>query len=345
MTFFSPITIKRIQRFRRIRRGFVSLILITAAIFLSLFAEYLANSRAVMVSYEGKWYFPTWTFHPGRTFGENYDHEADYRALSEKWKSERSDNWILMPLIPYNPYELDMAQEGNPPHAPNDNHWLGTDDRGRDVFVRLLYGFRIAIFFTLILTFFSTIIGTIIGCMMGYFGGRFDLYFQRIIEIWGTIPFLYLVIILASILNPNFMLLVVIMTLFGWLGITYYMRTEVYREKAKDYSHAAKALGASHWRMIFKHLLPNSMVPLITFTPFSLVQGISSLTGLDYLGYGLPAPTPSWGELMNQGLENPDKLWLSMSPFAAIVVTLILFTFIGEAVREAFDPKEYSKYS
>jgi microcin C transport system permease protein len=233
----------------------------------------------------------------------------------------------------------------NPPHAARE-HYLGTDSQGRDVASRLLYGFRISIFFALFLVLIGQAVGTLIGSLQGYLGGRFDILSQRFIEILMSIPFLYVVIILAALLTPSFWLLVGIMALFQWISITFYMRTEMYREKTREYCLAAKSYGASHLRIIFRHLLPNCLTPLVTFTPFAVVGAIFALTGLDYLGYGLAAPTPSWGQLLDQALlpENRDKLWLTLAPFSAIAITLILVVFIGESVREAFDPKQYAKY-
>jgi ABC-type microcin C transport system permease subunit YejE len=234
------------------------------------------------------------------------------------------------------------------PNAPDSRreHYLGTDAQGRDVASRLLYGFRISIFFALFLVSVSQVIGTIIGSCQGYFAGKFDIFSQRVIEIMVSIPFLYVVIILAALIVPNFWMLLGIMALFQWIDITFYMRTTMYSERTKEYCLAAKSYGASHLRIIFRHLLPNCLTPLVTFTPFLVVGAIFSLTALDYLGYGLPPPTPSWGEMIDQALdaENRDKLWLTFAPFGAITVTLLLVTFIGESVREAFDPKQYAKY-
>jgi ABC-type microcin C transport system permease subunit YejE len=242
-----------------------------------------------------------------------------------------------------------LAALGALPPTPPDGlrrHYFGTDSQGRDVASRLLYGFRISIFFALFLVFFGQVIGTIIGSLQGYLGGRFDIISQRFIEVLLSIPFLYVVIILAALTVPSFWTLLIIMAIFEWITITFYMRTEMYREKTREYCLAAKSYGASHWRIIFRHLLPNSLTPLVTFTPFAIVAAIFALTGLDYLGYGLPAPTPSWGELIDQALrtENRDKLWLTFAPFGAITITLILVVFIGESIREAFDPKQYAKY-
>ena len=235
-----------------------------------------------------------------------------------------------------------------PPHAPGAQreHWLGTDGQGRDVASRLLYGFRISIFFALFLVLTGQAIGTAIGSLQGYLGGRFDMVSQRLIEVLVSIPFLYVVIVLAALFQPSFWMLLAIMALFQWVGITYYMRSEMYREKTREYVLAARSYGASHWRIVFRHLLPNCLTPLVTFTPFAVVGAIFALTGLDYLGYGLPAPTPSWGELIDQALQpqNRSKLWLTLAPFTALTVTLLLVVFIGESVREAFDPKRYARY-
>lgn len=338
-----PLTLKRLQRFKRIKRGYYSFLILSVLILISLFCELIANNKPILLRYEGEFYFPALRYYPAHRFGLVGDREPNYREMAENFDS--SKGFIWMPPIPYSPNEYDFDTTERPPSPPSKKHLLGTDDRGRDVLVRLLYGFRIAIFFSLFLTLISQAIGAVIGSFMGYFGGRFDLYFQRFIEIWSNIPYLYLVIILASIFQPNFWTLLLIMVAFGWINLTYYMRTEMYREKAKDYCMAAQAIGSHHPRIMFVHLFPNSLIPLITLFPFQLISGIGSLTALDFLGYGLPPPTPSWGELMKQSLEHLDKFWLSLSPFIAITVTLLLVTFIGEAVREAFDPKEYSHYN
>ena len=446
-----PITRRRFARFRQIKRGYYSLLILVAAIVLSIFAPFLAESRALVVSYRGTLYFPTFQYLNMGTFGQtpppgwaSQDLETEYLRLQREWDAERflyardaaaagndpaklaeldakfpnRANYVIMPVIPWDPYESDfwyneilneiqghldtgdregaeliarrdrldaladaiysgeitsiladkersptgnlvgLARSGTfpsleglgavPPTPPDSlrRHYLGTDSQGRDVASRLLYGFRISIFFALFLVFAGQVIGTVIGSLQGYLGGRFDIFSQRIIEILISIPFLYVVIILASLLTPSFWLLVGIMAIFQWIQITFYMRTEMYREKTREYCLAAKSYGASHLRVVFRHLLPNCLTPLVTFTPFAIVGAIFALTGLDYLGYGLPAPTPSWGQLIDQALlpENRDKLWLTLAPFGAITITLVLVVFIGESVREAFDPKRFSKY-
>lgn len=350
-----PLTKKRFQRFRRIKRGYYAFVLLVALFALSLLSEMIANSRALFVWYEGRPYFPTYQFIPMSQFGQEDEYgfsdvETDYRRLktesAEVVGGAQKAKWVLMPLIPFDPYNPDFSYDTPPPNAPDRRHWLGTDGQGRDVLARLLYGFRISMIFALLLVLIGQTFGTIMGSLMGYLGGRFDLFGQRLIEIWSTLPFLYVVILIATFFRTNVLLLVMVFALFQWVTITYYMRTEMYREKTKEYCLAARSYGASGWRIMFRHLLPNCLTPLVTFTPFLIVGAIFSLTALDYLGYGLPPPTPSWGELIDQGLQsnNRDKVWLSMSPFVAISFTLTLVTFIGESVREAFDPKQYARY-
>lgn len=346
----NPVTKRRIQRFRRIKRGYWSFLILATLFVLSLFAELIANNRAIIVYYEGQFFFPTYAqFYEMGVFGQEdefgfTDVEADYRAMREQFAG--TDNWVLMPLIEFNPIEMDFTYEAPPPNPPDWRHILGTDTRGRDVAARLIYGFRICMLFALGLTLVTTIFGTIIGSLQGYMSGWFDILSQRVIEVWQSLPFLFIVIVLATVVRPGFWTLLAVMAVFGWMGITYYMRTEMYREKSREYCLAARSLGASNFRIVFMHLLPNSLTPLVTFTPFAVVSGIFALTALDFLGYGLQPPTPSWGELLEQALSsgNRDKMWLVLSPFAAISITLILVTLIGEAVREAFDPRQFARY-
>lgn len=330
---------KRFRKFKSIKRGYYALIFISLSYILSFGLEFLANNKAVLVRYEGKYYFPTFKYIPETTFGGTSGAEPRYRELQQQFAQEDAGNFVVMPPIPYSPTESLLELPGAPPHPPSWEHPLGTDDRGRDVLVRLLYGFRISLSFGLQVTFFSLILGIFVGALQGYYGGRFDITVQRFIEIWATVPQLYLVIIISSIFEPGYLWLMLILIVFGWMGITFYIRAEMYREKTRDYVQAARALGANDLTIIFKHILPNSLVPVITLTPFTLVANIFALTALDFLGFGLPAPTPSWGELMGQGMGNIYSYWLSLSPICALFLTLLLVTFIGEAVREAFDPK------
>jgi microcin C transport system permease protein len=336
----SELALKRFHKFKSIKRGYYALIIITLLYLLSFGLEFIANNKALLVRYEGRYYFPLFKYIPEKQFGGTSEAEAAYRDLQKQFQKQGGENFAIMPLIPYSPTEALLDLPGYPPHPPSWQHPLGTDDRGRDVLVRLLYGFRISMSFGLKVTSLGMLLGICIGAFQGYYGGKLDIIVQRLIEIWSTVPFLYIVIIVVSVFEPGYYWLVAILTLFRWMGMTYYIRGEFYREKSKEYVLAAKALGARDMAVIFKHILPNSLVPVITFAPFSLVGNIFALTALDFLGFGLPAPTPSWGELMGQGMGNIYSYWLSLSPIAALFITLLLVTFIGEAVREAFDPKE-----
>ena len=343
----NPLTLKKVRRFKSIKRGYYSFIIFVVMILISIFAELLVNNRALIVHYEGKYYFPTYThmIH-GRTFDLDYEYETNYRELAKLFQAEGKGNWVVMPIVPFNAYENDLREDEFPPFAPStkEKHYLGTDAIGRDIVARLVYGFRIAIFFSLFLLVTNYAIGVSIGSAMGFWGGKFDLVFQRIIEIWSNVPFLYVIIIISSIVVPNFFMLILIMAFFGWIGITWTMRTITYKERAREYVFAARALGASNLRIIFKHIVPNTIAIIVTFAPFSVSGGIVALTSLDYLGFGLPPPTPSWGELLQQGWTNLDAWWIAGSVIAAMVVTLVTVTFIGEAVREAFDPKLHATY-
>ncbi len=343
----NPLTVKKLRRFRSIRRGYYSFIIIACLILISLGAELFANNRALVVYYQGTFYFPTYgDMIPGRNFGLDYDYETNYRELKQDFEKNDSGNWVLMPIVPYNAYENDLKEYIYPPFGPSfrEKHYLGTDTVGRDVLSRLIYGFRIAIFFSFGLLIINYAVGVSIGSAMGYWGGKFDLLFQRIIEIWTNIPFLYVIIIIASILVPNFFLLIGIMAFFGWTQMTWTMRTVTYKERAREYVLAARALGASNRRIIFRHIIPNTISIIVTFVPFSISGGIVALTSLDYLGFGLPPPTPSWGELLNQGWSHLDAWWIVGSVVLAMTVTLVTVTFVGEAVREAFDPKLHTVY-
>jgi len=350
----NPQTQKKIRRFKEIKTGYYSFITLCALLISVMVAELWVNSRALVVNYEGEFYFPTYTaFHPGTDFGLDYGYEVNYRDLAEKFETDGGDNWVLMPLIPYNPYENHSSTNIYKPEAPSfeNKHFLGTDTTSRDILARLVYGTRIALLFAITFMVAVYVIGITIGCSMGFFGGTFDLIFQRFIEIWSNVPFLYMVIIVFSIVPSTFeiptriAILLTVMVLFSWTGMTYYMRTETYKEKSRDYISAALLLGASNTRIIFKHILPNVISTLVTFMPFTIVGAISAITALDFLGFGLPAPTPSLGELLKQGTANlRTAAWIVTSAFATLVLLLTLVTFIGEAVRESFDPKKFTVY-
>lgn len=354
MLQLNPQTLKKLRRFREIKRGYYSFLILAGLLLVLAFGELLVNSRALIVSYDGELFFPTYTgFHPGTDFGLDYSYEVNYRDLQEKFNSQGGEDWVLMPLVPYNPYENNGHGGMFRPTAPSaeNQHYLGTDTTSRDILARLFYGTRIALVFSLAFTVWVYLIGISVGCAMGYFGGLFDLFFQRIIEIWSNIPFLYMVIIVFSVIPSSLTvssrigILLAVMVLFSWTGMTYNMRTETYKEKARDYVAAARILGASDSRIIFRHILPNVLATLLTFMPFVVVSAIGSITALDFLGFGLPPPTPSLGELLKQGTANLRTApWIVTAAFTTLVVILTLITFIGEAVREAFDPKKFTVY-
>jgi len=345
----NPLTLKKIKRFKEIKRGYWSLVVLCTLLMLSLVAELLINSKALVVSYQGNTYFPVISdVYIGQDFGLNYSSEVNYRQLKRIFESEdNTDNYVIMPLVPWNAYEQDFDGGSYPPTAPDaaSQHYLGTDIIGRDILARLVYGFRTAMGFALVTMVLSYIIGISMGCAMGFFGGKFDLFSQRLIEIWSMVPFLYVIMILVSVTQPTFGLFVIINVLFSWMGITWYMRTMTYKEAAREYVQSARALGASTSRIIFKHILPNTMVMVVTLAPFTIAANITALTALDFLGLGLMPPTPSWGELLQQGKSNLDAPWIVSSVVVSIVAVLVMVTFIGEAVRAAFDPKKYTRYT
>ena len=346
---------RRLRKFRRIKRGYYSFLLIAVAYTFSFFLPLVVNNVALVVRYKGESYFPMLQFYPAATFGQAAFGEPDYRALRAELAASNTGDWVLMPPYPYSPNESILDLPGYPPHPPSRAHPLGTDDRGRDVLVRLAYGFNVSLTFALLVLVLADGTGVIVGGLLGYVSGKLDLLGQRVIEIWSSLPFLYTIIIVSSIvvpvyvpgrmqvLQPSFLLLVAILAAFEWMGTTYYIRGEFYREKARDYVGAAIVTGVSEPAIMFRHILPNALTPVVSFAPFTIVANISSLVALDFLGFGLPAPTPSWGELIGQGMENLTKWWLVFFPLGALFTTLLLVVFIGEAVREAFDPKEYSR--
>jgi microcin C transport system permease protein len=347
-----PQTRKQWRRFRSIKRGYWSLLAIVALLAVSVFAELLVNGRALVVHYESHWYFPTYgAYLPGKTFGLGYDYETNYRELKLKFATEHakgaaSGNWLVLPPVPYNAYETDLRTDTFPPYPPSfsDRHFLGTDVTGRDILARLVYGFRLAMAFAVILLVCEYAIGVALGCAMGFWGGSFDLVFQRVIEIWSNVPFLYVIMIVASVVVPNFWTLVLAMVVFGWMSMTWYMRTSTYKEKAREYVSAARALGASNTRIVFVHILPNTISIIVTFIPFTIAAGVTALTALDYLGFGLPPPTPSWGELLSEGTANLRSPWIATSVVAAMSLVLLMVAYVGEAIREAFDPKQFTFY-
>jgi microcin C transport system permease protein len=339
---FSPLTRSRIRKFRSIKRAWYSLILLTAVFVLSLFSEQVANDRPLLLGYEGGVYFPTLAFHSAETFGGQHRTQANYRELREDPGFRARGGWVIMPPIPHSPLHPYLDSPGSPPHAPSWQHWLGTDSAARDVLARLLYGFRICMVFSLILTVIGIVFGIIIGGIQGYLGGRVDIIIQRLIEIWSALPFLYVVILMGSIYGQTFGVLLFVMAIFQWIGLSYYMRGEFYKLREQPYVLASRALGAGMGRILFRQMLPNAMTPVITLLPFMVLGGISALTALDFLGFGLQPPTPSWGEMIQQGLNNLQAPWIAMSAIGALFLTLMLTTFVGEGVRDAFDPKSHT---
>ncbi len=346
---------KRIRKVRRLKRGYYSFLIIVTVYAFSFFLPLVMTGTPLAVKYQGEIRLPMFQFYSVTDFGMEGFGEPDYRELKRRFEEDGSGNWVMMAPYPYGPNEALLDLSASPPNPPSRQHPLGTDDRGRDVLVRLAYGFNISLTFAILVTVFSESIGTMIGAMLGYFSGKVDILGQRLIEIWSSLPFLYTIIIVSSIivpvhvpgrmqiLQPSFWLLVIVLAAFEWVAITYYIRGEFYREKAKDYVGAAVATGVSEPAIMFRHILPNALTPVVSFAPFVIVANISSLVALDFLGFGLPAPTPSWGELISQGTENLTKWWLVFFPLGALFSTLLLVVFIGEAVREAFDPKEFSQ--
>ena len=336
---FSDITKERFRAFRRIRRAYVSLWVLGVSFGLSLVCNLWVNDRPLILIHRGRLFVPIARFYPDQAFGGKYGTEADYVKLRADPAFQASEGFMVMPPIPRDPLRHYLGREGSPPYAISKAHWLGTDSGGRDVLARLIYGFRISMLFALLLTLVTAIFGIVIGGVQGYLGGHWDVAIQRVIEIWSALPFLYVVILMGSIFGRNFAVLLGAMSVFSWIGLSYYMRGEFYKIKSLNYVRVARALGLGPVRIFFRHILPNSLTPAITILPFTLIGGIGSLTALDFLGFGLQPPTPSWGELMKQGLDNLHAPWIALSATSALFVTLLLATFIGEGVREAFDPK------
>ena len=328
------------QRFRRNRLGFSSLVLFCALVLVSLLAEVVSNDRPLLLKYEGSYYFPIVTVYPEKTFGGDFETATDYLDPFIRNKLSSGSNWVIYALNPYGPRTLNyFAKEPNPSLPTRDN-LLGTDDRGRDLLAQLIYGFRVSVLFALALTFTGVVLGVLSGALQGYFGGKVDLAFQRFMEVWGSMPELYLLIIFSAVFAPSIALLLVLLSLFGWLGLSDYVRAEFLRNRQLDYVRAARAMGLSPWQIIIRHVLPNSMTPVVTFLPFRMSAAILALTSLDFLGLGVPPGTPSLGELLSQGKNNIDAWWISLSTFTVLVTTLLLLTFMGDALRDALDPRK-----
>ncbi|MEW6427781.1 MAG: ABC transporter permease [Thermodesulfobacteriota bacterium] len=331
---------RRWRRFRKNRRGFVSLLIFSLLFVMSLAAEFLSNDKPLIVHYEGGYYFPILAAYPETTFGGDFATETDYRDPYIREKLSAEGNWLLATPNPHGYASINLELDRPVPSPPSADNLLGTDDRGRDVLARLIYGFRLSVLFGLGLTLVGTAVGIGAGAVQGYFGGRTDLLLQRFIEIWSSMPELYLLIIFSAIFKPSLLLLLILLSMFGWMGLSDYVRAEFLRGRNMEYVKAARALGVGNLTIMYRHLLPNGMTPVITFLPFRLSGAILALTSLDFLGLGVPPPTPSLGELLAQGKANIGAWWLSLSTFLVLVGTLVLLIFIGEALREAFDPRK-----
>ena len=331
------------QRFKQHRLGYWSLILFVTLVVLSLGAELLSNDKPLVARYEGKWYFPIVQNVSETEFGGDFDSPADYLDPFIAEQFERPGNFAIYPINRSHHRTINYFAKDPNPAAPSAQNWLGTDDRGRDIFARLLYGFRVSVLFGLALMFTGVVIGVLSGAVQGFYGGRTDLVMQRLIEVWSSMPELYLMIIFSAVLSPSIWLLLVLLSLFGWIGLSDYVRAEFLRNRQLDYVRAARALGQSNWQIIRRHILPNSLTPVVTFLPFRMSAAILALTSLDFLGLGVPPDTPSLGELLSQGKNNLDAWWISLSTFVVLVLTLLLLTFMGDALRDALDPRKESR--
>lgn len=335
----TPLTQKRLANFRANKRGFLSLKIFSALFLIALFAEFIANDRPVLVIYDGGIYSPILSSYPETTFGGQFETEANYKDPYVK-KLINDKGFMLMPLIEYG-HEFSIGT--NVLAMPSWQHLLGTDDEGRDILARIIYGFRLSVLFGLALTVSSSVIGLIAGAVQGYFGGWVDIIMQRFIEIWSSLPLLLILIILSSIVEPNIMWIFLIMLMFSWMKLVDLVRAEFLRARNLDYVRAARALGVKELPIIFRHIMPNALVSTFTFLPFILTGSITLLAELDFLGFGLPSGYPSLGELTLQGKNNLDAPWIGITAFFVLAATLSLLIFIGEALRDAFDPRKVLK--
>jgi len=340
MMTLSPINQRRVENFRRNRRGLWSLRLFLLLFVLSLFAEFIANDKPLLVSFKGDIYMPVVKNYPETTFGGEFESWTDYKDPYIQELIEEQDGWLLWPPVRYSFQTINYELPVPAPSPPTLDNILGTDDQGRDVLARVIYGFRISILFAIVLTLLSSVIGVIAGAVQGFYGGKVDLYFQRFIEIWSGLPVLFLLIILSSIVEPNFWWLLGIMLLFSWMNLVDVVRAEFLRGRNLEYVRAARALGLGNRMIMFRHILPNAMVATLTFMPFIFNGSVVTLTALDFLGFGLPPGSPSLGELVAQGKANLHAPWLGISAFLVLSIMLTLLIFIGEAVRDAFDPRK-----
>lgn len=335
----SPITKRRLILFKSNKRGLYSFYLFLFIFFTSLFAEFIANDKPLLVCYEKQYYFPIFKSYPEKTFGGIFDTAANYKD-SVVVELINSKGWMVWPMIPFSFNTINYELTVPAPAPPSSINWLGTDDQGRDLLARIIYGTRVSILFGLTLTLISSFIGIIAGGIQGYFGGKIDLLFQRFIEIWGGLPLLFLLIILSSMIEPNFWWLLGIMALFSWMILVGIVRAEFFRTRSMDYVRAAEALGVGNTRIILRHILPNAMIATITYLPFILNSSISTLTSLDFLGFGLPPGSASLGEILTQAKNNIQAPWIGLTAFFSIAILLSVLVFVGEAVRDSFDSRK-----
>lgn len=338
----TPLTRRRVDKFKGSKRGYWSLWIFLLIFGITLFAEVLANDKPLLIRYNDSLYFPVVRQYPETTFGGEFDTEADY---TDPYVQEliEENGWMVWPLIPFHHSTIDYDLDVPTPAPPSRAHWLGTDDHGRDVVARLMYGFRISVLFGLCLVIVTSTVGVLAGATQGYFGGWLDLIAQRAIEIWTSMPYFFILIILASMVVPNFFWLLGLLCLFGWVGFVGVVRAEFLKARNLDYVEAARALGVSDWKIIVKHILPNAMVATLTLLPFTLSGAVIKLTSLDFIGFGLPPGSPSLGELLAQGKANLQAPWLIISCFVSLGIMLILLVFVGGAVRDAFDPRSLAQ--
>jgi len=331
------------RRFRSNRLGYASLLLFAALFGISLLAEVLSNDKPLVVRYAGQWYLPLVQDLPDTTFGGDFPTPADFLDPFIRDKLAQPGNFAVFPPNPYHHGTINYFAKAPNPAAPGAQNLLGTDDRGRDLLARLLYGFRVSVVFALLVASICTVVGVLLGAIQGYFAGWTDIAMERFNEIWGAMPVLYMLIILSSLFAPSFWLLVGLLSLFGWLGIAAYVRAEFLKNRTLDYVRAARALGQSNRKIMLRHILPNSLTPVVTLIPFELAAAIGALTSLDFLGLGVPPSTPSLGEMLSQGKENLYAWWISLSTFVVLVVTLLLLILVGDALRDALDPRKVLK--
>ena len=339
MKNLSPLNKRRLNNFVKNKRGLYSFWIFFILFLILFFSDFIANDKPLLIKYENEFYYPILQSYSETTFGGDFETEADYRDPFVK-NLINSTGWMIMPIIPYNYNTIIRDIDSPAPSPPSQKNWLGTDDQARDVLSRLIYGFRISILFGFTLTFFSMIIGVSAGAIQGYFGGKTDLFFQRFMEIWSAIPTLYVLIILASVIQPNFWWLLIILLLFSWMGYVGVVRAEFLRARNFDYIKAAKALGVSNSKIILRHMIPNATIATVTFLPFSLSASVTALSGLDFLGFGLPPGSASLGEMVNQGRNNLQAPWLGLTSFFTLGLMLGLLVFIGEAIRDSLDPRK-----